>query len=124
MSLDISSFRIGRIQFEHGTANHHFQALSVPMDYYDTISTPPLNINAMQAYLLDKQGMKERRNEGRTTPRPVAIETLRTHFSNIGTWRWSSVGPRRGRRVAPITARTDRDSRAVRGTKMRWVFER
>ena len=57
-------------------------------------------------------------------PCPVAIETLRTYSSNIGTWRWSSVGPRRGRRVAPITARTDRDSRAVRGTKMRWVFER
>jgi hypothetical protein len=54
--LDISSFRIGRIQFEHGTINHHFQALSVPMDYYDTISTPPLNINAMQAYLLDNAG--------------------------------------------------------------------
>jgi hypothetical protein len=56
VSLDISSFRIGRIQFEHGTINHHFQALSVPMDYYDTISTPPLNINAMQAYLLDNAG--------------------------------------------------------------------
>jgi hypothetical protein len=46
------------------------------------------------------------------------------YSSNMGTWRWSSVGPRRGRRVAPITARTVSDSRAVRGTKMRWVFER
>ena len=46
------------------------------------------------------------------------------HSSNMGTWRWSSVGPRRGRRVAPITARTVSDSRAVRGTKMRCVFER
>jgi hypothetical protein len=46
------------------------------------------------------------------------------YSSNMGTWRWSSVGPRRGRRVAPITARTVSDSRAVRGTKMRWVLER
>jgi hypothetical protein len=46
------------------------------------------------------------------------------YSSNIGTWRWSSVGPRLGRRVAPITASTVSDSRAVRGTKMRCVFER
>ncbi len=44
------------------------------------------------------------------------------HSSNMGTWRWS-VG-RRWRRVAPITAITVRDSRAVRGTKIRCVFDR
>src|SRR5258706_12684601 len=59
----------------------------------------------------------------------IATEIVQWHFavpysSNIGTWRWSSVRPRRGRRVAPITARTVSDSRAVRGTKMRCVFER
>jgi hypothetical protein len=46
------------------------------------------------------------------------------YSSNMGTWRWSSLMPRRARRVAPITARTVSDSRAVRGTKMRCVFER
>src|SRR5579863_8188982 len=45
------------------------------------------------------------------------------HSSNIGTWRWSSA-PRCLRRVAPITASTVSDSSAVRGTKIRCVFER
>jgi len=58
-TVNISSFRIGRIQLDANTENHHFQALSVPMVYYDTITTPPGGINTMDAYLLDNGGAED-----------------------------------------------------------------
>ena len=66
----------------------------------------------------------ERRCESRSSNITLRALFFEHYSSNMGTWRWSSVGPRLGRRVAPITARTVSDSSAVRGTKMRWVLER
>src|SRR5579872_5949393 len=51
------------------------------------------------------------------------FDQLGSFVSNILVCR--SLGlPVRWRRPAPITARTVNDSRAVRGTKTRWVLER
>jgi hypothetical protein len=71
------------------------------------------------------RGPSTTRDGSRGSPaRSAQDDSLELQSSNMGTWRWSSVGPRLGRREAPITAKTVSDSRAVRGTKMRWVLER
>jgi len=52
------------------------------------------------------------------------LHNTHNYSSNMGTWRWSAAAARRWRLVAPITAITVRDSKAVRGTKIRCVLER
>ena len=46
-----------------------------------------------------------------------------SHSPNIGTCRVSVGAPLRRRWVAPITASTVSDSRALRGTKILWMFD-
>ena len=58
-------------------------------------------------------------------PNVTPLEKYCPNYSpNIGTCRVSVGSPFLRRRVAPITASTISDSKAVRGTKMRCVLER